>query len=415
MNYYILPKINNTVIVNPIDSSYNNLHSYSSISQSLSKYHTESNKQIKSICENDTDQNLSYEDLIKIVNPYEYIFTKVPGSKFSVSKLKPKTNLFYDFLEICSIVNIFEPYKLQTMKTLHVTHNHSDTVECLEMLRENYTDEITSFNEINDGTVKLIGDEKYNFLFFETKKGDINQYIYSFIEILMIILRNQANKGSCIIKISEVFHKPVVDILYILSSLYERTLVLKPNTNNITTFDKYIVCKNFKTREKNTNFKLNYIRLFVFIKKLEGKQIVSLLDYDIPYYYMLKIDDMNIISGQQQLESLDLIINILKNKNKEEKIETIKKTNIHKSVSWCEKHKIPCNKFTEKINIFLPVNKEIKLLDLGREMRREIDIDMSIDMAMDMNMAMDMEINNNIVPEMVSATDYELNYSESIL
>ena len=53
------------------------------------------------------------------------------------------------------------------------------------------------------------------------------------------------------------------------------------------------------------------------------------------------------------------------------------------------------------------MNKEIKLLDLGREMRREIDIDMSIDM--------DMEINNNIVPEMVSATDYELNYSESIL
>jgi len=289
------------------------------------------------------------------------------------------------------------------MKTLHVTHNHSDTVECLEMLRENYTDEITCYNEINDATVKLLGDEQYNFLFFETKKSDINQYIYSFIEILMVLLRNQANKGSCIIKISEVFHKPAVDILYILSSLYERTLVLKPNTNNITTFDKYIVCKNFKTREKNTNFKLNYIRLFVFIKKLEGKQIVSLLDYEIPYYYMLKIDDMNIISGQQQLESLDLIINILKNKNKEEKIETIKKTNIHKSVSWCEKHKIPCNKFTEKINIFLPVNKEIKLLDLGAEIRSDLDMDM------------DMEIDNDIASEMISVIDYELNYSESIL
>jgi len=403
MNYYILPKINNTVIVNPIDSIHKSLHLEPYISQSLSKYYYESNKQIKSICENDNDNHLSYEDLIKIVNPYEYIFSKVPGSKFSVSKLKPKTNLFYDFLEICSIVNIFESYKLQTMKTLHVTHNHSDTVECLEMLRENYTDEITCYNEINDATVKLLGDEQYNFLFFETKKSDINQYIYSFIEILMVLLRNQANKGSCIIKISEVFHKPAVDILYILSSLYERTLVLKPNTNNITTFDKYIVCKNFKTREKNTNFKLNYIRLFVFIKKLEGKQIVSLLDYEIPYYYMLKIDDMNIISGQQQLESLDLIINILKNKNKEEKIETIKKTNIHKSVSWCEKHKIPCNKFTEKINIFLPVNKEIKLLDLGAEIRSDLDMDM------------DMEIDNDIASEMISVIDYELNYSESIL
>jgi hypothetical protein len=70
---------------------------------------------------------------------------------------------------------------------------------------------------------------------------------------------------------------------------------------------------------------------------------------------------MNIIIGQQQLESLDLVINIFKNNNKEEKIELIKKTNIQKSVSWCEKYKIPCNKFSEKTNIFLPINKEIKI------------------------------------------------------
>ena len=391
MNYYILPKINNTVIVNPIDSSTNYLQLQPYISQSLSKYYTESNKQIKSICEN--DNTLSYEGLIQIVNPYEYVFSKVPGSKFSVSKLKPQTNLFYDFLEICSIVNIFETYKSQTMKTLHVTHNHRDTIECFEILREDYADEIIYYNEINDNTIKSIGDEKYDFLFFETNNTHINEYIYSFIEILMIILRNQSNKGSCIIKINEVFHKPVVDILYILSSLFERIIVLKPNTSNITTFDKYIVCKNFKTREKNNNFKLNYIRLFVFIKKLSGKKIVSLLDHEIPYYYLLKIDDMNIISGQQQLESLDLIINILKNKNKEEKIETMRKTNIHKSVLWCEKHKKPCNKFTEKTNIFLPINKEVKFIDLTSQLHTDLCL----------------QIDERTETEMES--DYDLNYS----
>jgi hypothetical protein len=54
-------------------------------------------------------------------------------------------------------------------------------------------------------------------------------------------------------------------------------------------------------------------------------------------------------------------MNILKNKNKEEKIEIIKKSNIQKSVAWCEKYKIPCNKFSEKTNIFLPINKEITI------------------------------------------------------
>ena len=37
----------------------------------------------------------------------------------------------------------------------------------------------------------------------------------------------------------------------------------------------------------------------------------------------------------------------------------MKKTNIQKSVNWCEKFKIPCNKFSDKINIFLPIAKEI--------------------------------------------------------
>ena len=316
-------------------------------------------KQIHSICENEKEDPIIYEELIKIVNPYEYIFSKVPGSKFSVSKLKPKTNLFYDFLEVCTILNIFDMYKLKTIKTLHLSCNSNDTIECFEMIRENYDDEIICYDEINDENIKLIGDKKFDFLFFESKTANMNQYIISLLEFLMVILRNQAYEGTCIIKISDVFHKSIVDIIYILSSLYDRAFILKPNTSNVTTFDKYLVCKKFKNNEhKNIHLRFNYFRLLVFLKKLENKHIVSILDYDIPYYFTMKLDDMNIISGQQQLESLDLVINILKNKNKQEKIETIKKMNIQKSVLWCEKYKIPCNKFSEKTNIFLPINKD---------------------------------------------------------
>jgi hypothetical protein len=172
-------------------------------------------------------------------------------------------------------------------------------------------------------------------------------------------LRNQESEGSCVIKIDSIFHKIEVDILYILSSLYDKVYILKPNTSNITTFEKYIICKNFQVNDSKINsFRYNYYKLVIFLKKLEGKNIISILDLNIPYYFITKINDMNIIIGQQQLESLDLIINILKNKNKEDKIEIIKRNNIQKSVNWCEKHKIPCNKFTEKINMFFPINKE---------------------------------------------------------
>jgi hypothetical protein len=37
------------------------------------------------------------------------------------------------------------------------------------MLRENYSDEIKSYDEINEENIKLIGDEKFHFLFCETK------------------------------------------------------------------------------------------------------------------------------------------------------------------------------------------------------------------------------------------------------
>jgi hypothetical protein len=57
------------------------------------------------------------------------------------------------------------------------------------------------------------------------------------------------------------------------------------------------------------------------------------------------------------LETFDQIINILKNKNKDEKIEFLKKSNIQKSISWCEKYRVPYFKFSEKPNIFLPLQQ----------------------------------------------------------
>ena len=121
MSYYILPKINNTIIVEP-ESSGNFLSPY--ISHSLFNYYNEVNQQIMSNCfsnnvsnnvtNNVTENDLSYnkyDELIKIVNPYEYIFSTVPGSKFSVSKLKPKSNVFYDFLEVSMTLNVFDLYK----------------------------------------------------------------------------------------------------------------------------------------------------------------------------------------------------------------------------------------------------------------------------------------------------------------
>ena len=366
MSYYILPKNNNIINVSP-KCSYELCKPY--ISHSLINYFYLTKKQIIDIftdegitsnfISNDEEYDISnntFDYACKLINPYEFVFSKVPGSKYSVSKLKPKTSIFYDLLELSSNLNVFESFNsCQPIKFLHISPNYIDSIECFEMFRDNYPDQHLYFENFDiDNNVSNNID--FDFLFHET---DSSNYFISLIQAIIVILRNQKSHGTSIIKMNDIFHKPIIDILYLLTSLYEKVYICKPNTNNIISFDRFIVCKNFIQDEQSKNYlKVNYLKLIIFLKKLDDKNITSILDYDIPYYFKNKIDDLNVIIGQHQLDALDQIINIYKNKNKNEKIESIKKNNIQKSVSWCEKYKIPCNKFTEKTNIFLPIINE---------------------------------------------------------
>jgi hypothetical protein len=357
MSYYILPKNNNIIIVDP-SNGHNSIEPI--ISLSIQNYYHQMIEQIKLMCNNDYD--LSYNDLnnlMKIVHSYEFIFSKVPGTKFSVSKLKQKSNTFYDFLEIINTLNIFEYVKTQPINTLHICNNYEDSIECLEMLRENVCDNNIFNKKFNDDLFKSINERNIDFIYMETIGNNLNDYLLNLLQCVMVILKCSNKNSSTVIKIDDTLHKPVIDIIYLLCSLFEKVYIMKPNSNNITIFEKYIICKGFLYDEtKIESYKINYYKLFVFLKKLDNNNIISIINKDLPYYFLNKIDDINIILGQQQLESLDQIVNILKNKNKDDKIDSIKKNNIQKSVSWCEKYKIPCNKFIDRTNIFLPINKE---------------------------------------------------------
>jgi hypothetical protein len=352
MSYYILPKIINNINVNPEAS---NEKEFPYISFSLLNYYNIVQNQLIEMFYNSNELNNTYDESIRIINPYEYIYTKVPGSKFSVSKLKPNSNLFYDLIEIFNNLNIFEQFKFKNISSLIVSKNCNDINDCQDIFREEFNDNkicLTSYN-IDDQIINY--EVKFDFIFFETD----DNYFISIIKFLILIFKNQSIGGTSIIKLNNLFYKPTIDMLYLLSSLFDKVYISKPNTNNITTFDKYIVCKNFVINEQSADYlNLNYYRLLIFMKKLENRNIKQILNIEIPYYFKMKINDLNIVMGQQQIESLDQIITIFKNKNKDEKIENIKKTNIQKSVTWCEKYKIPCNKFTEKTNIFLPIINE---------------------------------------------------------
>lgn len=354
MSYYLLPKIIDNVYVCP-QHSYTKPELY--VSFSLLNYFNNINSEIINLLKKGDNGEYNYCNAIKMVNTYEFIHNNVPGLNYSVSKLKPFSNLFYDLIEIYNTIPLLD-FGDKPVFSLIISQNYLDIIECQDTLGENIVYERTFFETMEINSLFWKMEQKFDTIFYEINELNCFENV---IMSLMVVFKNQSVNGNLIIKIDNMFYKPVVDLLYILSFLYDKVYVTKPNSNNVTTFEKYIVCKNFCINYKYMDIKeylnLNFVKLFDVMKCLEpGMYINQIISYDIPYYFKAKVNDINIIIGQTQLDALDQIISIYKNKNKEEKIDNLKKLNIQKAVTWCEKFKIPCNKFAEKTNIFLPVN-----------------------------------------------------------
>lgn len=77
------------------------------------------------------------------------------------------------------------------------------------------------------------------------------------------------------------------------------------------------------------------------------------MDFDHDYYFLNKIEEINIIMGQKQLENIITTLNIIGSRNNHDKIDSLKKTNIQKCITWCEKYDISCIKLLSSSNIFL--------------------------------------------------------------
>ena len=167
MNYYILPKNNlkidiflflNSDQVKPF-ISYSLIYYLNDIYANLLKleYQIDSNK--KTLVEpiHTTNTSISLDYINKIVNPFEFIHTNVPGTILSVSKVKPESSLFFDLMEIFQICNITEFLsEISKINIANFTPNFTSTNYLLNMLREDNED--VTINELFDFDVLC---EKY--------------------------------------------------------------------------------------------------------------------------------------------------------------------------------------------------------------------------------------------------------------
>ena len=385
MSFFLLPEIH---IKPPTVSLKTNNNNDLFISQTLNNYVNTIKKQI----------DLNYENwdyFKKYTNPYEFIHTIIPNTKQSVSKLKPLSRSFYKMVEITNQLNLLDNFTSSTkMNTFHLAEGPGGFIEAISYLRNNDNDSyygMTLVSEDNNvpgwkktsnflethsnvvieygitGTGDLLDldnlkycHEKYNnSMDIITADGgfdfsiDFNQQEtlatnLLFAQVSFAISMQKAN-GHFILKIFDIFTKTTCDILYLLSTLYKQVFIIKPNTSRLANSEKYIVCKFFKG---NCSHLIENI-MGEYPKLKEYPHISSILNKELDYYYLNKIEEYNAIFGQQQIENINSTISLFTCKNKNEKIETLKKNFIQKCVQWCEKHNIPCNKTASSHNIFL--------------------------------------------------------------
>ena len=378
MSYYQLFTCNNSIYPSRLICNFSNDDADNTIfiSKTLHLYIMNSKEKI------DKYEKL-WDKYKKYINPYEFIHTVIPELKQSIAKYKPLSRSYYKFIEIAQMLKLLDDYSFNNIKSFHLAEGPGGFIEALSHLRKNPHDKYIGMTLIDDSDVNVPGWKKtqtflnknknvyidygitktgdlldpQNFVYVnETYKNsmdiitgdggfdfsiDFNQQESISFKLIYVqmcyALIMQKYKGHFFLKIFDSFSLNIIQLLYILNNLYEKVYIVKPNTSRYANSERYIVCKYFKL----TDSKQLFYPLLNNISQIKNYQyITSIYDEKLNYYFLIKMEEINAVIGQQQIEYINSTIELIENQD-EEKISKLVKVNIQKCINWCIKYKIP--------------------------------------------------------------------------
>ena len=327
-----------------------------------------------------------WEEYLKITNEYENILNIDCHTNISI--YKPISNMFFKITEIMQSIRLnFKDFKSQGLTMISFSDNPCEFIEPFYNFRKNPNDIYYGFTNfrtqrgsddektqlfMKNSNINIFSIENPNSL--ETLNFMCDKYKNSidlivceggienspeFIknETLFIQIANavciQSNGGCLIIKLADCFHKTTIDIIFILTSMYDKIQLIKPSVSQQISAERFLICSNFLFSDYK-----EYVAVFEkTIKKIIEKDKVQtiscfLSNSQIPVFFKNKVDEYNAIIGQIQLEGIYNTFGLIENKNK---IDYYIKNNSKKCALWCDKYKVDYlqnNEFNDKINIF---------------------------------------------------------------
>ena len=388
MTYYLLPK-SSPLLYKYITCIENESTPTPIISNSLSEYLYETKKKLD-------EREKEWDIFKKYTNPYEYIHSPIPFKKKCISKYKPLSRSYFKMIEMVSTFNLY--YDAKPIKTFHLAEGPGGFIEAMAGLRKCPNDTYIGMTIVDDNQDPNIPGWKKteSFLrqnknvFIETgsdKTGNIlsldnliyckDKYASSMdlitgdggfdfsmdfnnqeIHIAKLLfgqiayaITMQKKGGSFILKIFDSFMQHTIDLLYILSSFYEKVYIMKPNTSRYANSERYIVCKDFIFSSCEKFYPFIYK---AFEKMLSVDLYVHrFINIPLSYCFTSKLEEYNAIIGQQQIEIIHYTISLIENKHKQEKIDNLIRSNIQKCIQWCTKYNIPYYPIIINTNIFI--------------------------------------------------------------
>ena len=400
MLYFLLPSVNYSIYtkIDCIQCNNSKTPIEPMISTSLAYYLYDIKSKL-------TKYKKNWDTYKRYTNPYEYINSSLPNKSTCVSKYKPLSRSYFKMIELLTFFDIYSNIKTVNtstipIQTFHLAEGPGGFIEAIVNIRNNPNDKyigMTIIDEMNDcipswkksdfflkkntnvfiesaadatGNILSLN----NFIYCKDKykssmdlitadggfdfSMDFNKQEQHITKLLFgqvcYALCMQKYGGSFILKVFDCFMEHTIDILYILSAFYEKVYITKPHTSRYANSEKYIVCKNFlfytsndfypilkNTMETLLNIDTDSENSSVYIKRFLNESV------RIPSYYISKLEEFNAIFGQQQIENIYQTITLIENKQKNDKIENIIKSNIQKCIHWCTKYNVQYNISTQ--------------------------------------------------------------------
>ena len=330
----------------------------------------------------------------KYTNPYEYIHSIVPNRRVSVSSHKSLSRSYFKMVEMIRGFALLPKHTFLNnapIRTFHLAEGPGGFIEAVCLYRSKPEDQYTGMTILadeNDDNVPAWRKSEYflkanpnvhiengadktgnilkldNFdhcvalyggsMDFITGDGGFNMsddFNHQELTIFKLIwgqisyaLALQKPGGHFVLKIFDSFFQATIDVMYILSAFYEEVHVVKLRTSRIGNSEKYLVCKRFRSTGCLSESPLRFIReSFIRCISSTDPYAVRMLNINVNRAFMMRIEEINSVLGQQQIENIYYTLLLIDKSGKHERVEQLIAQNVQKCVQWCIEHGIYYN------------------------------------------------------------------------